>query len=130
MSVLISVQMRSVRQQIFGLLEIARVEAFAEPAVGRSEKLAGLIPLALIAPQPRHAHRGSEFPGLCLLLPRDRKRTREISFCFCRIRFRRQQCDLPANAIDLSLAPSLLGSFDCVHSFTNAASGVIDLTDF
>jgi hypothetical protein len=29
---------------------------------------AGLIALALIAPEPRHAHRGAEFPGLCLLL--------------------------------------------------------------
>jgi hypothetical protein len=35
---------------------------FGEPAVDRSEKLASLIPLALVAPEPRHAHRGAEFP--------------------------------------------------------------------
>ena len=46
-----------------------RVEALSEPAVHRSEKVAGLLPLALIAPEPRHTHRGAKFPGLCLLLP-------------------------------------------------------------
>jgi hypothetical protein len=34
------------------LFQVARVEAFAEPAVDRREKLAGLLPFALIAPQP------------------------------------------------------------------------------
>ena len=60
-----------------GLLQIERVEAFGEPAVDRSEKFAGLIPLALIAPEPRHAHRRAQFPGFCLLLhaqPRARAR--------------------------------------------------------
>ena len=64
-------------EQRLGLLQIERVEAFGEPAVDRSEKIAGLIPLALIAPEPRHAHRGAQFPGLCLLLhaqPRARAR--------------------------------------------------------
>ena len=39
-------------QQGLGLLQIERVEAFGEPAVDRSEKIAGLIPLALIALEP------------------------------------------------------------------------------
>jgi hypothetical protein len=47
---------------------IERVEAFGEPAVDRSEEIAGLIQLAPIAPQPRHAHRRAQFPGLCLAL--------------------------------------------------------------
>ena len=55
------------------LLQIERVKAFGEPAVDRSEKIAGLIPLALIAPEPRNAHCGAEFPGLCLLRARDRQ---------------------------------------------------------
>jgi hypothetical protein len=29
------------------------------------EKLAGLLPLALIAQEPRHAHRRAQFAGLC-----------------------------------------------------------------
>ena len=33
-------------QQGLGLLQIKRVEAFGEPAVDRSEKVTGLIPLA------------------------------------------------------------------------------------
>jgi hypothetical protein len=40
-----------------GLFQIEHVEAFGETAVDRSEQIAGLMPLALIAPKPRHAHR-------------------------------------------------------------------------
>ena len=39
-------------EQRLGLLQIERVEAFGEPAIHRREKLAGLIPLALIASEP------------------------------------------------------------------------------
>ena len=38
-------------KQGLGLFQIERVEAFGEPAVDRSEKIAGLIPLALTAPK-------------------------------------------------------------------------------
>jgi hypothetical protein len=37
-------------EQGLGLLQIERIEAFGEPAVDRSEKIAGLIGLVLIAP--------------------------------------------------------------------------------
>src|SRR6516165_4796124 len=50
-------------EQCLSLLKIARVEAFGEPAIDRSEKVASFIPLALIAPEPRHAHRCAQFPG-------------------------------------------------------------------
>ena len=43
-------------EQSLSLLQIERVEAFGKPAVDRGEKIASLIPLALIAPKPRHAH--------------------------------------------------------------------------
>jgi hypothetical protein len=43
--------------------QIKRVKLFRKPAVDRSEKLASLIPLALIAPEPRRAYCGAEFPG-------------------------------------------------------------------
>jgi hypothetical protein len=36
-------------EQRFSLLQVERIEALGEPAVERSEKIAGLIPLALIA---------------------------------------------------------------------------------
>ena len=39
-------------KQRLGVLQIERVEAFGEPAVERSERIAGLIPLALIALEP------------------------------------------------------------------------------
>ena len=37
--------------------EVHGGEAFGEPAVDRSEQIAGFIALALIAPEARHAHR-------------------------------------------------------------------------
>ena len=57
---------------------VERIEALREPAVKRREKTASLIPLSLIAPEPRHAHGSAEFPGLCLLLP-SRERQPSIS---------------------------------------------------
>jgi hypothetical protein len=48
-------------EQSLGLFQIARVKPFREPAVYRSEEIVGLIPLALIAPEPRHAHCGAQF---------------------------------------------------------------------
>ena len=63
---------RQLVEQVLSLLQIERIEPLGKPAVDRSEKIAGLIPLALIAPEPRHAHRGAQFPGLSFLLTRDR----------------------------------------------------------
>jgi hypothetical protein len=42
-------------QQRLSLFQIARVKPFGEPSADRSEQLAGLIPLALIVPEPRRA---------------------------------------------------------------------------
>jgi hypothetical protein len=66
------------------------VEALGEPVVDRSEKIAGLPLLTLIAPQPRHTHRRSQFEGPCLLLTRDRQRTFEIRFHFRHVRLSSQ----------------------------------------
>jgi hypothetical protein len=49
---------RQLVEQSLGLFQIEPVEAFAEPVVDWSKKIASLIPLALIAPEPRHAHCG------------------------------------------------------------------------
>jgi hypothetical protein len=48
---------RQLVEQRLRVLQIARIEAFGEQAVDRSEQCASLIPLALIAPGPCHAHR-------------------------------------------------------------------------
>jgi hypothetical protein len=40
-------------KQSLSLIQIERLEALGEPAVDRGEKLAGLLPLALISPEPR-----------------------------------------------------------------------------
>jgi hypothetical protein len=39
-------------QQLFGLLQVERVEALGEPAIDQGEKIAGLLPFTVIAPQP------------------------------------------------------------------------------
>jgi hypothetical protein len=39
--------------------QIERIEAFGEPVVGRGEKVGGFVAPALIAGEPRHAHRGA-----------------------------------------------------------------------
>src|SRR5262249_19790873 len=75
-------------EQSLGLFQITRIKAFGEPVIDRSKKIAGLIALALIAPQPRHAHRRPQLPGLCLLLTSNRERVLEILLRFRRIRFR------------------------------------------
>jgi hypothetical protein len=38
-------------KESLGLLQVERVETLGKPAVDRSENVAGLIPLALIAPE-------------------------------------------------------------------------------
>ena len=38
------------------LLQITRVKPFSKPTVDWSEKLASLLPLALLTPEPRQAH--------------------------------------------------------------------------
>src|SRR5271156_2280337 len=68
-------RLRQIVERLLSLFQIERVEAFGEPAVHRSEQVAGRIPLALIAPEPRHTHRRAQFPRLGLLLSRDRERT-------------------------------------------------------
>src|SRR4029077_21187483 len=50
------------------LFQIARVKPFREPAVDRSEKLASLIALALIAPEAREAGGGAKLQGSRRLL--------------------------------------------------------------
>jgi hypothetical protein len=87
-----------------------RFEAFSKPAIDGSKKIARLIPLTLVAPEPLHAHRGAQFPGFCLLLASDRKRAIKIRFCFFWIRRERFECDFPGNAINLS-GPRCRGTF-------------------
>ena len=48
----------------------------------QSEQFASLLRPSLVAPEPREAHGGAEFPGFCLLLARDRDRPLEILFRF------------------------------------------------
>jgi hypothetical protein len=82
-------------EQRTGLLQIERVEAFSEPVVNRSEKIAGLMPLALAAPQPVRA---KALTDELVTLANER-----------RIRLRRRERDFASHAIDFGLAPPFLG---------------------
>ena len=58
-------------QQRLRLLQIARVKPLGEPAVDRSEQFAGLLQLALVAPEPGEAGGGAKFQQERALLLRD-----------------------------------------------------------
>ena len=88
--------MRQLIKQRLPVLQIARVESLGEPTVDRREKLASLLPLALLAPQPRHAHCGAEFPGLRLLPTGDGERTLEMLSCLSGILLCRLSAISPA----------------------------------
>ena len=123
-------QLRQLVEQRLRLFQIERVEAFGEPAVDRSEQFAGLLRLPLIAPEPRHAHRGAQFPRFCLLLTCNRERPVEIFFGFRDVRFRRLQRNFSGHSVNLGLAPRFPC---CVHRryrFANAARGVVEVTEF
>src|SRR5271155_4477312 len=115
-------------QQRLRLLQIERVEAFGEPAVDRSEQFTSLLPFPLITPQPRRARRRAQFPGLRLLLPRDRKRALEIDLRFRCIRLARRHGDLAGDAVGLGLEPSFLACFDRGHCFVDAAPSIVKLS--
>ena len=76
-------------EQFLGFFQIARIETFSEPAVNRSEQFARLLHLALVAPEPRDAHCGAEFPGLGLLVTRDCESALEIDLRFRSVLLRR-----------------------------------------
>jgi len=60
-----------------------------------------VLRLPLITPEPRHAHRSAQFPGLCLLTC-NRVRSLETGFGFCCIRLWRHQGDFASDAINPS----------------------------
>ena len=83
-------------------------QTLSEPAVNRSEQFARLLRLALVAPEPREAHRGAEFPGFGLLLTRNSERALEIASAFAASGSERFKRDFPGYAIDLGLPPLFL----------------------
>ena len=105
---------RQLVEQRLRLLQIARVEAFREPAINRSQQFARLLHLALVAPEAGEAHGGAEFPGFGLLLACDCECALEIGFCFRGIRLRRNQRDFAGDAMDFSLEPLSLLFFTAV----------------
>jgi len=89
----------------------------------------GALPFALLAPQPGHAHRGAQLPGLCLLLARDRERPLEIGFRLCRFWLRGHQHNFACNAMYLGLAPSLLGRLGHAPCLRDAPPRLLELTE-
>src|SRR5262249_61165924 len=97
--------------QPLGPLQLQIIEALGEPAMNWGEKIVGLLSFTLIAPQPRHAHRRAEFPGLCLLFAGNRECAFEINFSLCGIRFRRYGREFARCSLDLCFVPCFLGCF-------------------
>src|SRR6267142_3456524 len=63
--------LRQVVEQRLRVLQVARGEAFGEPAVERGEESAGRVALALALPEPRQAGGGAQLERLGLLPPGD-----------------------------------------------------------
>ena len=116
-------------EQGLRLLQVQRVEALGKPAVDRSEKFSGLVPLPLLAPQLRHADSRAQLPGFRLLLTRDRERLFETGFGFCQIPLWRYQGDFAGDAMNLGLAPFFLRRFDRRDCFANVAPGLLELAE-
>src|SRR5689334_14697457 len=72
-------------EQRLGVFQIARVEAFGEPAVDRREETAGLAGPALLAPKPGEAGGGAQLPPLGALIVRDGQRSAVTNFGFALI---------------------------------------------
>jgi hypothetical protein len=68
-------------EQRLSFLQIARVKPFRKPAVDRSEKLAGLLLLALIAPQACEAGSRAQLKRPGLLAPRPRRESYGGALC-------------------------------------------------
>ena len=73
-------------QQYLRLSQVGGVKAFREPRIDRREELVGLGALPLLLPQPRHAHRHAQFPGLGLLAAGHSERLMKTRFRLCHAR--------------------------------------------
>ena len=116
-------------EQDLRVLQINRVKAFGEPTIDRSKKIAGLTPLALIAPETHHAHRSTQFERLRSLLARNRERTREIRFGFRQVPLARHERDFTRHVMDVGFEPPFFGFFHHRHRFANAPLSIIKLTE-
>ena len=88
-------------EQALCFLQVDRLEPFGKPLVDRREEIAAHIRPALIALEPRQAHRRAQLPGLGPLCARHGERAFETRFCFRRVRLGAAQCDFAGNAMDL-----------------------------
>ena len=93
-------------EQFLRFLHVTRIKPLSEPTVHRSQQFAGLLLLALVAPEACEAHGGAEFPGLCLLLTSDCECAVKIPFSFRRIGLRRFERDFPGNAMEIGFRPN------------------------
>ena len=74
-----------------------------------AKRSAGLVPLALIAPEARHAYCRAQLPGFCLLSTGNRERALEKGLRLRGIPPRRHQGDVPGPAIDVGFPPPFPG---------------------
>ena len=81
-------------------------------------------------PEPRHARRRAQLPGLGLLPTCNRERTIKIRFGFCCVWLGRLKGDFPGHAMDLGLSPFFLRPFYCLYRVVNATPSIVNLAKF
>src|SRR5262249_35623770 len=102
------VALRQRVQQRLGLLEISGVKAFGEPPVDWGQEVMGFLTFALLLPQARQTHGGTQLPGLGLLLTGNSKGLLETCFRLLLVRRSLFQQQLPLEAIEFGFRPAFL----------------------
>jgi hypothetical protein len=96
-------------EQSLGLLQIGRVEAFAEPAVDRREKIAGLGAFPVITPELGEAGGGAELQQFRTLVGRYPPRYEKILLCLTLIPRSRSKAQFSSQPIKFGFDPTLPG---------------------
>src|SRR5215472_8011857 len=114
-------------KQDLGLPKIVCVEAFGEPVIYWSEKIASLTSLAQTTPEPRHAHRSAQLPRSRVLRTGNGERALKITFSLRRPQMRQLQRDFTGYANCFCLVPAFACCLHRGHRFANAAPSIIKL---
>src|SRR5262249_9428376 len=114
-------------EQPLRLLQVARAETFGEPAVDRSEELASLLPLAVIAPEPRPTHCGAQLVNLCTSLLGLGER--EVIVVFRRYRVASASLQFTAHAMQVGFDKPLFRRFNCLCCIIKTSKGILRLAE-
>jgi hypothetical protein len=113
------------RTACLSLLQIERVEAFGEPPVDRSKQIAGLIPLALIAPEAGEIQGRTHLPKSSALRTRHIEPLKKAFFRCSGLAHGQQQRS--SQPMHFRLSPALSCHLDHLDSLIEMFEGFVRL---